>query len=743
MARAAWTTEEDGQGAGGARALLPGDFLEAIQGFEPRLDLELLALAFQYAREKHAGQKRRSGEEYINHCVEVAKILSGIHLDTVSIAASLLHDVVEDTGTSVEEIRQEFGDEIATIVDGLTKISRFEFGSMAERQVENYRKLLLSMAKDARVIIVKLADRLHNMRTLEHVPAGKRRRIALETREIYAPLAHRLGMARVKWELEDLAFKFLEPEEYRRLADKVQATRKEREDLVRQMEQPLRAELESAGIRCEVTGRPKHLWSIYRKMVHRDKPYEEIYDVLAMRVLVDTVRDCYHALGVIHNQWTPLTERFHDYIATPKSNLYQSLHTTIFGPGGRLYEIQIRTHDMHRTAEYGIAAHWRYKEGKAPDDPDEVDDKLAWFRQVLEWQQETREPDEFMEFLRIDLFQDEIFVFTPAGDVKQLPKGATPIDFAFAVHTEIGHHCSGAKVNGRIAPLSRPLRNGDTVEILTSDSQTPSRDWLGFVQTSRARHKIRQWIRREEHESAVRLGREILGREWKKVRERPDEGRLAAASEELGLDGVEQLYATVARGDVGITKVVRTVFPEASPEPPARTPGSLQKLVEKVWSGGGKGIRIQGMDNLMVRYSQCCQPVPGDDVMGYITRGRGISIHRQDCPNVLHLSEDPERRVEIEWDSDAARRFLVRIVMEGSDRHALFADIARSVSDTGTNIQSANIRAVEGGMKGQFVVEVENLSHLKKVMKAIRRVKGVLSVERKESFGESDLTLDA
>ncbi len=744
METSATRAQKRGEARGGAgpRALLPKDFLTAVEGHEARLDLDLLALAFQYSLEKHEGQKRASGEDHIRHCVEVAKILSEIHLDTVTIAASLLHDVVEDTDTSVEEIEREFGSEIATIVDGLTKIARFEFGSMAERQVETYRKLLLSMARDARVILVKLADRLHNMRTLEHMSADARERIALETREIYAPLAHRLGVARVKWELEDLAFKFLEPEAYRKLSKKIKSTRRERESLIRRMEEPLRAELDAAGIPCQVTGRPKHLWSIYGKMIKRDKPFEEIYDTLAMRILVESVRDCYHALGVVHNKWTPLTERFHDFIATPKSNMYQSLHTTIFGPGGALYEIQIRTHDMHRTSEYGIAAHWRYKEGRTSG-RDEVDDELAWFRQVLEWQQETREPEEFMEFLRIDLFQDEIFVFTPAGDVKQLPKGATAIDFAFAVHTEIGMRCSGAKVNGRIAPLSRPLRNGDTVEILTSDSQTPSRDWLGFVRTSKARHKIRAWIRDEEQESAARLGREIVGREWKRYRRgKPDEAALIEGAKALGYDSVDALFAATARGDVSITRVRRAIMPESTPETPDRAPSPLHKLVDKVWSGGGKGIRIQGLDNLMIRYSQCCQPVPGDEVIGYITRGRGISIHRCDCPNVLNLSDDPARRVEIEWDADGAQRFLVRIVMEGTDRHGLFADIARAVTDTGTNIQSADIQAIEGGMRGQFVVEVENLSHLRKVMRQVQRVKGVLAVERKESFGESDLTLE-
>jgi GTP pyrophosphokinase len=726
-------------GTGPAHAILPPEFLAAVTGNEERLDLDLLALAFQYSAEKHAGQKRSSGEDYIIHCIQVATILAEIHPDTISIAASFLHDVVEDSSATVDEIRQEFGDEIATLVDGLTKISRVEIRSLAERQVESYRKLLLSMAQDARVIIVKLADRLHNMRTLEHLDRERQRRIALETREIYAPLAHRLGMARVRWELEDLAFKFMEPEEYRALADTIAEKRSEREDLIRRMVEPLQTELAAAGLACRVEGRAKHLWSIHRKMKRREKPYEEIYDVLAVRVVLPTVRDCYHALGVIHNKWTPLTERFHDYIATPKSNLYQSLHTTIFGPGGRLYEIQLRTEDMHRTAELGIAAHWRYKEDTSGD---EVDETLTWFRQVLEWQQETREPDEFLEFLKIDLFQDEIFVFTPAGDVKQLPKGATPIDFAYAVHTEIGTHCAGAKVNGRITPLSRPLRNGDTVEILTSEGKTPSRDWLGFVQTSRARHRIRQWVRKEEQDAAARLGREILGREWKKRREKPDDAGIAEAAGRLGIDGgADGLFAAVGRGDIGITRVVRAVFPGEGEEPTReRAESPLHRLVQRVWSGP-RGVRIQGMDNLMVRYSQCCQPVPGDEVMGYITVGRGISIHRTDCPNILNLPDLPERRILIDWDVDGSQRFLVRIVMEGTDRHGLFADIARSISDTGTNIQSADIRAVEGGMQGQFVVEVENLAHLKKVVRQIRRVRGVLSVERKESFGDSDLTL--
>jgi len=723
-----------------ALAVLPERLRASIEPNADRLDLGLIARAYEFSRKAHAGQKRASGEEYVDHCVEVAKILSDLHLDTVSIAAGLIHDVVEDTETTLEEVRAEFGEEIAVVVDGVTKIGKVQYRSTTEHQVENYRKLLLSMAQDARVILIKLADRLHNMRTLDHLRPEKQRRIALETREIYAPLAHRLGMAQIRWELEDLAFKHLEPEAYRELARKVAEKRQEREEQIEALRAPLEEELRKAGIPCEVYGRPKHLWSIYRKMVTRNKPYEEIYDLMAVRVITDTVANCYHALGVIHNKWTPLQERFHDYIATPKSNMYRSLHTTIFGPGGRLYEIQIRTYEMHRTAEYGIAAHWRYKEG-LKGAPDEVDDTLTWFRQVLEWQQETREPEEFMEFLRIDLFQDEIFVFTPKGDVKQLPKGATPIDFAFAVHTEVGLRCAGARVNGRIVPLARELKNGDTVEIITDPKQRPSRDWLAFVKTARARQKIRQWIRQEEFESSLALGRELFERELKKLRkERPSQEAIDRAVEALGQASFDHLLAALGRGDIGLSAILKELYPGEEPVAP-RPPTAFERLVERV-RGGGRGVRIQGLDNLMVRYSQCCQPVPGDSVVGYITRGRGISIHRTDCPNILNLSDHPERRIEIEWEAEAGDRFFVRLVIEGDDRRGLLSEIATAITNTGTNIGSAEIKAVEGGMTGSFVVEVENLTHLKKVMRAIRGVPGVLSVERREHFSETDLELE-
>ena len=492
-------------------SVLPVELGRALEPYVDRLDVGAITRAYRLAYEAHAGQRRASGEEYVTHTVEVATILAGLRLDTASIVAGLVHDTVEDTHVTLGDLAERFGEEVASLVDGVTKIGKVEFRSHTHQQVENYRKLLLSMAADARVILIKLADRLHNMRTLQHLHESKQRRIALETREIYAPLAHRLGIFSIKWELEDLAFKYLEPESYEELTRKIAERRKEREQQIRAMKIPLEEELARAGIPVRVTGRPKHLDSIHRKMRKRGVPYEQIFDLMAMRVITDSIPNCYAALGAIHSRWAPVQERFHDYIATPKSNMYRSLHTTVIGPKGRRYEIQIRTEEMHRTAEYGIAAHWRYKEGGS--EKDEVDEALLWFRQVLEWQQDASEPEEFMEFLRMDLFQGEIFVFTPNGEVKQLPTAATPIDFAFSVHTEVGLHCAGARVNGRIAPLSRELKTGDSVEILTNPKQWSNRDWLAFVKTSRARGRIRQWIRKEEFDAAVQLGKEFLDRQ--------------------------------------------------------------------------------------------------------------------------------------------------------------------------------------------------------------------------------------
>jgi GTP pyrophosphokinase len=712
---------------------LAPEFRAALERHAERLDLELIDRALRFSASAHRGQKRMSGEEFVSHSIAVATILIGQFLDSTSIAAALLHDVVEDADVRGEEIAQEFGPEVAGLVDGLTKIAHLTFRSTAEEQVENYRKLLLSIAKDARVIIIKLADRLHNMRTLEHLPAEKRARIATETREIYAPLAHRFGMAGVKAELEDLAFKFLEPEEYQALAGQVAAKRTEREAMIAALQGPLLDELRHAGIAdVEVSGRPKHLWSIWQKMRKRNTPFEAIYDMMALRVLVRTVPDCYHVLGVIHHNWTPLQERFKDYIANPKSNGYQSLHTTIFGPNGQLYEVQIRTHEMHRTAEYGIAAHWLYKTKQVR--PDELDQHFGWFRQLLELQQDTHSPEEFLEFLKVDLYQDEIFVFTPQGDVKRLPKGATAIDFAFHVHTEVGTRCQGSKINGRIAPLHRELKNGDTVEILTSPQARPSRDWLQHVQTGRARHKIKQWIRHEEETVSSQLGREILSREVKRRRLGAlDDAGLTRAAAALGLTDRIGLEAAVGRGDLPIGQVIRALYPDLPDDELAEPkPTVFGRMLNRIRLG--RGIKIQGVDGLLVRYAQCCQPVPGDPVVGYVTQGRGISIHRSDCPNLLTLSAG-DRRVEIDWQEQEGESFSVRLVVNAEDRRGLYADILQAISATGTNIRGADLHTKDGGAFGTVFVEVDNLPHLAKVLKAVRRVKGVSSVDRREAAG--------
>ena len=714
---------------GEKRDFIPG-WREDEHPLHDKLDRELLVRAYQFGEQAHRGQVRNSGEPFITHSVEVAKILADLQLDSTTVACGLLHDVVEDTKIAIADVDREFGREIASIVDGLTKIAKLPAGgSTQERQVESYRKLLLSIAKDARVIIVKLADRLHNMRTLDFLSEEKRRRIAQETRDLYAPLAHRFGMAKMRWELEDLAFKHLEAEEYRALAKKVAQKRGEREALIKQMREPLQNALTRADIHnVDATGRPKHLWSIYKKMQQRQRPYEEIYDLLAIRVLVDSVPDCYHALGVVHDQWTPVQERIKDYIAQPKSNGYQSLHTTVFGPGRQLYEIQIRTRDMHRTADFGIAAHWRYKED-APSD--ELDRHLTWFRQVLELQMDAKTPDEFLEFLKLDLYQDEIFVFTPTGDVIQLPKGATPIDFAFAVHTEIGLHCAGAKVNGRIAPLSRALRNSETVEIITSATAKPSRDWLAHVRTGRARHKIRQVMRREAQQSATKLGQDILDRELKRRRlPKIGDDALNRAAHSLSLTDSNHLLASIGQGDVNVLQVLKFFHPDLDTNADAAKPSALGRLVDRV--RGSKGVRIQGVDGLMVRYAQCCQPVPGDPVVGYVTRGRGVSIHRGDCPNLLLLAHEPERRLEIDWQEAQGERFLVRLALEGNDRRGLYADVAAAVSATGTDIKSMDLRSSDGKIMGSVLVEVENLVHLQKIVKAARRVKGITEVARRE-----------
>ncbi len=705
-------------------------FRALLERHADRLDLELIERALRFSVSAHRGQKRVSGEEFVSHSIAVATILVGQLLDSTSVVAALLHDVVEDSEVSTEDVQREFGAEVAGLVDGLTKISNLTFRSSAEEQVENYRKLLISIARDARVIIIKLADRLHNMRTLDPLSPERRLRIATETREIYAPLAHRFGMAGVKAELEDLAFKFLEPDDYEALARQVAARRSEREALIETFRQPLEVELKAAGVGAvDVTGRPKNLWSIYQKMRRRNTAFEEIYDMMAVRVIVRTVQDCYHVLGIIHHRWVPLQERIKDYIASPKSNAYQSLHTTVFGPSGQLFEVQIRTQEMHRTAEFGIAAHWLYKSGEKAD---ELDQHLGWFRQLLELQQDTHTPEDFLEFLKVDLYQDEIFVFTPQGDVKRLPKGSSAIDFAFHVHTEVGLHCKGAKINGRIAPLHREIKNGDTVEILTSPQARPSRDWLAHVRTARARHRIKQWIRQEEESVSLNLGQEILAREVKRRRLAvPDATQLTQAATALGLLEGRALAVAIGRGDLALGNVIRALYPQLTAEEMKEVkPTVFGRALDRLRLG--RGIRIQGVDGLMVRYAQCCQPVPGDTVVGYVTQGRGISIHRADCPNLLTLNAG-DRRVEIDWQEVEGQSFAVRLVVRAEDRRGLYAELMEAISQTGTNIRGADLHTKDGSAFGTIFVEVDNLPHLAKVLKAVRKVKGVIEVERREA----------
>jgi GTP pyrophosphokinase len=720
--------------AANALTELSPQLFTTLETYAERLDIPRIDRALRYAAGAHRGQKRMSGEDFVEHSIAVASILAGLLVDTASICAALLHDVVEDSDASTADIAKEFGEEVAGLVDGLTKISHLTFRSSVEEQSENYRKLLLSVAKDARVIIIKLADRLHNMRTLEHLSDERRRRIATETREIYAPLAHRFGMAQVKAELEDLAFKFLEPEDYVALVTQVASKRAQRKEAIERLREPLEHELTRAGVGdFEVSGRPKHLWSIYQKMKKRDKPFDEIYDLMAMRVVVASVPECYHVLGIIHHVWTPLQERIKDYIASPKSNGYQSLHTTIFGPQGQLFEIQIRTREMHRTAEYGIAAHWLYKNAASPEE-DDLGRQLGWFRQLLELQQESATPEEFLEFLKVDLYHDEIFIFTPQGDVKQLPKGATAIDFAFHVHTDVGFRTTGARVNGRIAPLHRELRNGDTVEILTSPQARPSRDWLAHVRTGRARSKIKQWIRQEEEAVSQQLGQEILARELKRRRlEIPELDQLLAAARALNLVDRSALEISLGRGDLALGQVMRALFPEVPTDALQEKPPTMFGRVVNRFRLG-RGIKIQGTDGLMVRYAQCCQPVPGDPVVGYVTQGRGISIHRADCPNLLTLT-DLERRVEIDWQEQTGESYAVRLAVNGEDRRGLYADVMQAISATGTNVRGADLQSKDGTMFGTIFVEVDNLPHLAKVLKAIRKVKGVGTVERREAQG--------
>jgi GTP pyrophosphokinase len=700
------------------------EIIRKVKRYSPSCDVEMLTAAADFCVEAHKEQLRRSGEPYYMHCLEVANILANLKMDSTTIVGGLLHDVVEDTGISIEEVKERFGSEVALLVNGVTKISELRFDSLEQRQAENFRKMIISMVRDIRVILIKFADRLHNMRTIEFLPKKKQERIAIETRDVYAPLAHRLGIAKIKWELEDLTLKTLEPDVYWELVRNIANKREERERYIRKVANPIRRELREAKIKARIYGRPKHFFSIYGKMKTRQLPFEQIYDLLAIRIIVQKVEECYFVLGIVHNLYTPVHERFKDYIATPKLNFYQSLHTTIVGPEGKKIEIQIRTEDMHRTAEEGIAAHWLYKEGKTKED--ELDKHLSWLKQVLESQQET-EPSEFMENLRIELFQDEVFVFTPKGDLFKLPLGSTCVDFAFAVHTDIGYHCIGAKVNGKIVPLNYKLKSGDSVEIITSPNQKPNPDWIKSVKTSKARSKIKRWLKESFFEESLKLGEEIVSKQFKRYSIKRDKVDLDEIAQALNFQSAQQLLVSIGRGDTSIQTVINRIAPEKHPEV---RDGSLIKKFISIARSKANGVRVQGINNLMIGFGGCCQPVPGDNIMGFITKGRGIVVHRTDCKNILNLLENPERTIEVEWDVDKDKHFMVRLQMLGEDRKHFLRDISESISQTETNIVSIEMKAEDAIVQSNIILEVRNLQHLTRVMKKISQVKGVLSVER-------------
>jgi guanosine-3',5'-bis(diphosphate) 3'-pyrophosphohydrolase len=695
--------------------------------------------AFVFACEHHADQRRRSGEDFIVHPVGVARICAGMRLDTDTLCAALLHDTVEDTSASIAEVSERFGEEIAQIVDGVTKLTGMTFQSRDEAQAENYRKMMVAMATDVRVILIKLADRLHNMRTIDALPKQKQVDKARETLEIYAPIAHRLGIHAIKWELEDLAFATLHPRKYQEIKGLVAQQRDDRERYVAEAGEYLTQELGKLGIESQIAGRAKHFYSIYSKMTKKGREFNEIYDLTAMRVIVDSVKDCYGAIGAIHSLWKPLPGRFKDFIAMPKFNMYQSLHTTIIGPEGRPLEIQIRTHEMHEMAEFGVAAHWMYKQRRR--DPAQPDPK--WLHSMMDWQKELSDPHEFMESLKIDLFEDEVYVFTPKGEVKSLAAGATPLDFAYEVHTEIGHRCVGARVNGKIVPLHYELRSGDIVEILTAKRERgPSRDWLAMVKTTRARNKIKAWFKAESRQDTEHTGREVLQENLKKqglpAQKITGSALLADVIREMGYRKADDFYIALGAAKVSpkvvVNKIMQRLKQGEAADGEATAAADLLKVGRPrrrpTTSSGQYGIKVQGVDDVMLRLAKCCRPVPGDPILGYISLGRGITIHRQDCPNSTLLRKNPERFTEVFWEGEQSTAFIVEIQVDAWDRHRLLEDLSRVFSESGANIMEARCLSNPPMVKNRFVVEVADTHSLKGAINRLRNTESVFDAYR-------------
>lgn len=709
---------------------------EKLRSYNPDANVALVEAAYEFAAAAHNGQCRKSGEPYITHPVAVAKIVADMQLDATSVAAALLHDVLEDCGVTYEQLEAKFGKEVASIVDGVSKLDRLNFTSRDEAQVENLRKMFLAMAKDVRVILIKLSDRLHNMRTLKHQGSEAQTRIAQETMDIYAPLAHRLGVSEIKWELEDLSFRVLEPDRYQEMTHTVARRRAERQQITQDLMTQLRERLEAEGIHADISGRAKHFYSIYKKMYRQGKDISQIYDLIAIRVIVDEVKDCYGTLGVIHANWKPLPLRFKDYIATPKPNMYQSLHTTVIGPHGEPFEIQIRTWDMHRTSEFGVAAHWAYKEGRTDK---EFDKKLQWLRSLLEWQQEIRDAREFVESVKVDIFSDQVFVFSPRGHVFSLPAGGTPLDFAFAVHSDIGYRCVGAKINGKIAPLDTALKNGDVVEILTSkQSPGPALDWLKIVKTASAKNKIRQFFKRERRDDNLARGKEIVRGEIQKTgldaHELLRDDWLTEICKKANLKDEEELFLLVGIGSLSSSTVVARLREYYEKEKKAAEPPPPIEVERKDWAGYGKasnGIRVKGVSNLVVRFSRCCSPVPGDPVIGFVTRGRGVTVHRMDCPNMDDLAKDPDRLIEVAWEESYSAAHPVEVQVTALDRSGLLADVVSIVADARINMLSSTSKAGKSKIATiGLVLEIKDAQQLQFVLNRIRKVRDVMTVER-------------
>lgn len=712
------------------------DIIQIALKHDPSADIPLVRRAFEFAQERHAGQLRRSGEPYLVHPLGVARIIAELNLDVFSICAGLLHDCVEDTSATAEDIGNLFGPEIQRLVDGVTKLGQIPWNTREERQAENFRKMLLAMARDIRVILVKLADRVDNMRTLQAMPREKQERISRETREIYAPMANRLGIQWMKLELEDLAFRYIESEDYQELSTKMAGTQGSRDSYIGEVCARLQQVMSEAELEVQVSGRAKSLWSIYQKMRKTGRELEQIYDIIAFRIITDSVRDCYAALGVVHSNWTPVPGRFKDYIALPKPNLYQSLHTTVIGPRADRMEVQIRTRDMHRIAEQGIAAHWQYKEPTATIGASDRK-AFAWLHQLMEWQRDLKDPTEFIQTVKIDLFQEEVFVFTPKGDVKALPKGATPIDFAYAVHTKVGEHCSGARVNGSMVPLRYPLRNGDTVDIITSPSQRPSKDWLKFVVTSRAQTKIRHHLRNEQRERSRRLGHDLLNRELRNhhrslaVAEKDKLLEKAAATLRLG--SADDLLVMIGYGKVTVEQAHAAMYPHATLNEAESGPSlavlEARAQARRLAKRSVGGVRVQGEADIVVRFAKCCTPVPGDSIIAFVSRGRGVIVHTLECPKALDL--DPARRVDVTWDEDARMLRPVAVEVISNDRPGILAAISKCFTEHGVNIAQAKCKTTEDRRGvNTFQVTVGHLDQLKKVVRAIQNLDGVISANR-------------